>query len=72
MAGGLTVEVEDDVLVENAATATLLSPGVWVQRPSRTAAAAAAQSTAAQDVEMAEAEDRWVPASVREPGACSG
>ncbi|KAL4430944.1 hypothetical protein ABPG75_006200 [Micractinium tetrahymenae] len=33
---GLTVEVDDDVLVENAATATLFSPGMWVQRPTRT------------------------------------
>ncbi len=58
MAGGLTIEVDDDVLVDNAGTGTLLSPGVWVQRPSRTAAAAAAPRTAAHDVEMAEAEDR--------------
>lgn len=33
---GLTVEVDDDMLVENAATATLFSPGMWVQRPTRT------------------------------------
>lgn len=42
MAGGLSIEVEDDVLVENAAAATMLSPGVWVQRrsPGRTPATA--------------------------------
>lgn len=34
MAGGLTVEVEEEVpLVDNAAAASVLSPGVWVQRP---------------------------------------
>lgn len=50
MAGSLTIEVDDDVLVENAAAATLFSPGMWVQRPSTRAAAAARG-----DVEMADA-----------------
>eukprot|EP00887_Chlorella_sp_A99_P005455 scaffold1.g5455.t1 len=38
MAGRLQVEVEEEVpLLDNAAAASLLSPGIWVQRPSRTA-----------------------------------
>jgi hypothetical protein len=42
MVGGLTIEVEEEVqLLENAATASLFSPGMWVQRPQmRTPAAA--------------------------------
>ena len=31
--GSMAAEVEDDMLVDNAATATMLSPGVWVHRP---------------------------------------
>ena len=48
-AGGLTIEVEEDgdMLVENAAAASLFSPGMWVQRPQRTPAAAAADAHAA-------------------------
>lgn len=49
---GLTVEVDDDVLVENAATATLFSPGMWVQRPTRTPLA---RRDAAADIRR-----RWV------------
>ena len=39
MAGGLSIEVDEEVqLLENAGAATLFSPGVWVQRrsPGRT------------------------------------
>ena len=41
MAGGLSVEVDEDVqMVENAAAPALFSPGMWVQRPQRTPAMA--------------------------------
>ncbi|KAL4859461.1 hypothetical protein ACK3TF_000562 [Chlorella vulgaris] len=53
MAGGLHVEVEEDVqLVENAAAASLFSPGMWVQRPQRTPRAARPGST--RDAELAD------------------
>lgn len=39
MAGGLSIDVEEDVpMLETAPTQSLFSPGMWVQRPqSRTA-----------------------------------
>jgi hypothetical protein len=53
--GGLTIEVEEDgdMLVENAAAASLFSPGMWVQRPQRTPAAAAADAHDAQMADIA-------------------